>query len=102
MERVLVERLEGSAHDGPAIERSVWEPIASADLAEQAGDQATAEDHEDGDPVRGRREEDRAEQRERDDEHDRGGELGAGATTGRATSRRSARDHGRDAVEAAT
>ena len=43
-----------------------------ADRAEQAGDEAGAEEHEDRDPVRGRREHDRAEQRERDHDHDAG------------------------------
>jgi len=49
-----------------------------ADRPEEAGDQARAEDHEDRDPVRGRGEEDRAEQRHRRDQCDRGGELDTG------------------------
>ena len=79
MQRVLVERLERQHPRGPAADRAQRvRADRAADLREQPGDEPAAEDHEDGDPVRGRREEDRAEQREGDDERDRIPELGPG------------------------
>ena len=50
-----------------ALERVRVERLA--DLAEEPGDEPGAECHEDRDPVRGRRQKDRAEQRERGDDH---------------------------------
>ena len=47
------------------------------DVAEQTGDEAGAEDHEDGDAVRRRAEEDGAEQRQRGDDEDADPELDA-------------------------
>ena len=48
-----------------------------ADRAEQPCDEARPEEHEDGDAVRGRGEDDRAEDRERDHDQHAAGELDA-------------------------
>ena len=78
MQCVLVERLEREHPRGPAADRAQRvRADRPADLGQQAGDEPTAEDHEHGDAVGGRGEEDRAQQRERDHDHDREGELGS-------------------------
>jgi hypothetical protein len=76
VEGVLVQRLERDDVRGDhsrMLERRRVE--AMADGAQQSRDEAGAEHHEDRDPVRGRSEEDGAEERERRDERDAGGEL---------------------------
>jgi len=71
VQTILEQRLE---REDPG--RDVGDPLQVvrlervADLAEQPGDQAGAIDHEDRDPVRGRREEDAPRGRDRADHHD--------------------------------
>src|SRR3954462_8859726 len=79
-QRVAVEPLERQQprrRVGDGLKRVRGE--RGADRPEEAGKEARAEDHQYGDPVRVRRQEDRAEQRERGDDHHRGGEPNASA-----------------------
>ena len=79
MQGVLVERLERQRIGRPAADRAQRvRADRPADLGQQAGDEPTAEDHEHGDAVGSRGQEDRAQQRERDHDHDREGELDPG------------------------
>ena len=75
-QRVLVERLE---RQRPGCDlRCVHEAVGVEhvpDVAEEPGDEARAEDHEDRDPVRDRAEKDRAEQRHRRHEQHAPGQL---------------------------
>ena len=76
LQRVLIERLERQRPRSPL--RDGEERLRAdrlADLPEQAADEPGAEEHEDRDPVRGRGQEDGAEERERDEQHHRRGEL---------------------------
>jgi len=98
----LVERLEGQ-HPGRDL-RHVLQRLHGervADLAEEAGGEPRAEDHEDRYAVRGRGQEHRPEQRDRGDHHhaqrkaDAGGDRVVGPPVARDT-----RDHQRRDVDA--
>ncbi len=97
MESGLVERLERQQPRGDlghVLQRPDGQGVA--DLPEQAGGEACAEQHEDRDPVRGRREEDRAEERHGGDHDHREhqSDAGAGALVRPPVAREAGDEHG--------